>query len=802
MKGIFITGAGAAALQGVSSTLMASGMKPAVPALRGEPVDLDFWHEQVFAAAPDDAQKLRAAINPSRLWDQMASDIFVANIKSEVWGWAGTRCTWLLDYWLEFEPRLNFILVVVSPQQALASALFAQGEPASVDTVVSQWQLIHQELLRFYHRNSKRCLLVDAEDCARNPQALVDRCNQHWQLDLVPADVPEVKVAPHGALGQYLAYQLSKDYPQSTSLQHEILATAARLGLETVNPAEPGAPELAVIVEDYRLLLDRSAEQAQLHQLCSQLETQGATHAQSLAELAGAQQQAVAINAAHQKENELLLLQLHQVQEELEQYVLKSQPLQSQLDAVRQEQQSIFHTAAQERSHQDAIHAALKAELAEAREALRVAEQHNANLQLQLSERHDHEAAQSLLHQKSLTDLAAQHEAALQQDQTQHQHQLKEQQKEGELLLLQLHQVQEELEHYFLQHQDAQQRLATAEQRWLRMLERTPDYCDYESLEVLPTATAGQTHWRIKNLNASGRSLPMIEFKSLLHDGIAGYLIEPASGTTGLLRRWPGVAADQPTVTVLPASISSSVDIVMTDTLRQIATTDWKLLQTLTHLLGKALADPQSIKAPKDFDPQAVRAGLGNLALALHIFPATLRFDDVRLKREQVNPDYEHLWIELTNLSLGNQSWPAFEFRLSCANVRPKHFGGYPKLEFPQTVGQVPFESWFEETYDDFGSKLELRFALPEAMDIGVWQRLSDSDHGFLQALVQQLPAILGSLQSAGTRLKRPWVDWQMLATELQRILTVRCAALQAPVETPPPKPAKSKRSGRKGVAA
>jgi hypothetical protein len=71
-------------------------------------------------------------------------------------------------------------------------------------------------------------------------------------------------------------------------------------------------------------------------------------------------------------------------------------------------------------------------------------------------------------------------------------------------LLQQLHQVQEELEHYFLQHQDAQRQLAAAGQRWQQMMERTPGFCDFESIEVLPSATAGQTHWRIKNFSAAG----------------------------------------------------------------------------------------------------------------------------------------------------------------------------------------------------------------------------------------------------------------------------------------------------------
>jgi hypothetical protein len=208
---------------------------------------------------------------------------------------------------------------------------------------------------------------------------------------------------------------------------------------------------------------------------------------------------------------------------------------------------------------------------------------------------------------------------------------------------------------------------------------------------------------------------------------LAGYLIDNAgadkAGTTaGLLRRWPSAAAGQPSLTVLPAARAGGP---LWPQLQQIATSDWTLLQTLTSLLGRALAAPQMISAPKGFEPQALQAGLGQLAQALDSFAPTLRYDAVRLKREQVNPDYEHLWLGFDNLSLGSQRWAAFEFRLSCANVRPNHFGAHPKLEFPQAQGQTPLEAWFEESYDDFGPKMELRFAMPDAMDIGVWQRLT-----------------------------------------------------------------------------
>jgi hypothetical protein len=105
--------------------------------------------------------------------------------------------------------------------------------------------------------------------------------------------------------------------------------------------------------------------------------------------------------------------------------------------------------------------------------------------------------------------------------------------------------------------------------------------------------------------------------------------------------------------------------------------------------------------------------------------------------------------------------------------VHTDGFGKHPKLEFPEGAGQAPLPSWFADSYDDCGAKLELRLALPEAMDMEVWQKLGTADHKFLTALVMRLPAILLALQSAGTQAKRSWDDWQTMVLELQRILAL-----------------------------
>jgi len=101
-----------------------------------------------------------------------------------------------------------------------------------------------------------------------------------------------------------------------------------------------------------------------------------------------------------QEENELLLLQLHQVQEELEKSFLDSQQLKSELSASQQSSEQL------KQSHE-----------------------------LELKKVH--------------------HELAETQDQKSAER-LKEAEEENELLLLQLHQVQEELEHYFLEYKRLQ----------------------------------------------------------------------------------------------------------------------------------------------------------------------------------------------------------------------------------------------------------------------------------------------------------------------------------------------------------
>ena len=845
MKIICITGDSSAALAQAAGLLLQAGMQAPNPAGRAEPIDMAHWHQQVTAAAFDDAQAPYAIVEPGRLWEQLAGELVMANAKTKVWGWADTLSVWLLDFWAEFEKRQYFVLVCTTLEHTLAQAMTAGTAPGAVQGLVDSWQSHHQHMLQFYHRHPQRCVLVDADDLAAHPLAFVQRCAKQWKMPLdgqaLSAGALTAGPLVTDPLAHYLARDICQGYPQVSSLQGELGATMLPLGEHPIGQA----PVIDTVIAQYQQLAQDAAQLSQdkanlavkLSKLIANNDQLTMASAQLAAEkdaeakarqdaaaqrdaLAGENSELVAARGAmayeksqliaardalaaektalaqtgneQAQENELLLLQLHQVQEELEQYFLQVQDTQKQLEQTRQAGDALAGEKSQLIAARDAL-AKEKADLAAARDAEAKAKQDAAAQRDALAAEKSQlvAARDALAGEKSqliaARDALAAEKAALVQTGN-------EQAQENELLLLQLHQVQEELEHYFLQHQEAQQQKATLEQRWRLMLDRTPGYCHYDSLELLPPladAAPGTQRWRLSGLVTPTHSLASLELHTVVEDQLAGFtLSRGAEGGTSPLLRWPAHAAAQPQLSLMPGGTRDTISQRL-ETLLSLSTSDWALLRTLGQLFVTALQNPAAYRAPAGFAPAPLQAGLAKLLQVMDALPPTVRYDQISLKRAQVSPDYEHLWVCCSKLSFGKQQYPEFEFRLSCANVRPDRFGSHPKLEFPQDVSQAPLPGWFVETYDDFGAKLELRFAQPEAMDMAVWQQLPADDKKFVQALVQRISAMLRSLQDAAPPLKRAWADWQQLARDMQRILTLRAAPppVAVPKAAPAPEP-------------
>jgi hypothetical protein len=94
-------------------------------------------------------------------------------------------------------------------------------------------------------------------------------------------------------------------------------------------------------------------------------------------------------------------------------------------------------------------------------------------------------------------------------------------------------------------------------------------------------------------------------------------------------------------------------------------------------------------------------------------------------------------------------------------------------VEIPRVNGSsAPFETWFEESRDDFGPKMELRFDLnKQFFDLDVWSRVSSEDRAMLISMMGSIPYMLKRMEETGIKISRPWEDWNLLAAGMVEIL-------------------------------
>ena len=344
---------------------------------------------------------------------------------------------------------------------------------------------------------------------------------------------------------------------------------------------------------------------------------------------------------------------------------------------------------------------------------------------------------------------------------------------ENELLLLQLMQAQEELVEYYEQKGDFEKLYLAYKARWERLEKRLPNYLDFGAIEIanvdgvsdVPSIT-----WQVKDFAQSGVALSEFSFVTLLQDGHPGI----------------GLVKDGQHHAFVPKLLGTNKDHLAT--FLGLGTTDFKQLTAAVSILDQLEAlQWKGFESPAQFDLNFWRPSIQTLIAQLKQLPALLRYDEVRLKRELINPDYEHLWLEFRGLSLGALQWKKFEIRLGAALVQNDGFSQYPKFEIPLIDGKTkPFESWYAESQDDSGAKLELRFALEKnVFDVAVWAKLADADKALVLRIIYAMPEALKRLEKQKVGIHRPWVTWIDFATSAVKVLEVNKAVSKLPTPAP-----------------
>ena len=402
--------------ENIETLLKTRGMHPAKPGRREGVLPAEINAMLLKSQHVDLADGAAIAqINPGPIWNGLVMDLLMGNLDQEFWGWSDSQAIYLLDYWKSIDPRLAFLMVYESPYASIARAFKRSNNQLDLDSLkqtISSWVHYNEELLRFFNRNPEYCLLVHSQQIRSNVQACLQevrmRIGAPISMDTTTIDKQEGNNATatkdidaymasseadkeENGLTNYLAQVILQDYPIALQLYDEMQAVASL-------PLGKQAGKGVSVYDAWSGLQDlSSSHQKQLH----------AIEALARKNTEDFEKQLEAVNvdkADKEKENELLLSQLHQVQEELENHYLQNKKQAEIIEQLGCNNTALQTSLKEAENKAEAFFTKIKEQDAK-----------NAEFQNKFKE------------------------------------EINQSKKENELLLLQLHQVQEELEQHYLQ---------------------------------------------------------------------------------------------------------------------------------------------------------------------------------------------------------------------------------------------------------------------------------------------------------------------------------------------------------------
>ena len=725
--------------------LLEAGMASHRPLHRDSSLNISKWHDRLKDSLSIDAAKNtrttdQSALYPGRLWEQLAVDLIVANMDSPTWGWAHSFSVELLDFWSKLDSGIRFVLVC-EDRVHFVSSLIEQGESLnSISKKLDLWERRHQNMLRFHLRHPEISCLVWATQVGNQPDKFIHHLNQVWQVSFrEPTASQHLMVKPNLVLLN-IAQQILAGQPHKSVLEGELLSVIGPVDSVPLNTDV----HTADLLSHYLKLIDRTVEKQQLHQVQEeldkhfveskelkqqvQIETRSKQEAQAKL---GAEQKASADfkkqrdteasskkdvqakNKELQEEADLLLMQLHQVQEELEKHFVESKELKQQVQIeTRSKQEAQAKLGAEQKASAD------------------------------FKKQRDTEAS-------SKKDVQAKN---------------KELQEEADLLLMQLHQVQEELEKHFVENKERQQEVKHLHERWFRAVQKIPALQDFEAIELVSEAgVSDPIRWRINQLNLAGRIYRPFEFQTFFEYGVVGFVFSKDANGSSPLLRWPAIAAQDQELSIIPFK-GHADNPKRIATILQLGTTDWNLIQHLSKMLIYSLENgtlsPTLTKADSLLD------GLFAQQQMFDKLPPLFRFDAIKVLGQQNTLTKSVLAFRLENSGLLGLGANPFEFqlqlnRISNAALQSAH------LIFNEKCAKAPFEQWFSNAKSTKGQLVMALQIDAKGWDPIRWQQLSPSDQHWVQCLLMAFPSMLAVHQAGGAQLIPNFSGWEQAATEL-----------------------------------
>jgi hypothetical protein len=221
--------------------LVSVGLAQALPS-HHDAITTEILYEEIFGSQDltSFTQCIAQQVHPGITQQRLAADLFIKNASQHSWGWADSRSTWLLEFWRDFDRDVRFVLVYSPPELVVAAMLPSRSiTTESVQAAVRSWTVSNSEILRFYYRNSGRCLLVNSHTVEQAKDVFVRQAIDCFDLKLgnLPAE-HEIGRGKDGLIAGVLAKKLIAEEHQALALYEELESAASFGGVSSKLEAE------------------------------------------------------------------------------------------------------------------------------------------------------------------------------------------------------------------------------------------------------------------------------------------------------------------------------------------------------------------------------------------------------------------------------------------------------------------------------------------------------------------------------------------------------------------------------------
>lgn len=351
-------------------------------------------------------------------------------------------------------------------------------------------------------------------------------------------------------------------------------------------------------------------------------------------------------------------------------------------------------------------------------------------------------------------------------------------------LMTNLHQTQELLENQVMELRLTKELLSDYRDLTVSTVNKQPKPWLLESFNIIKHAKFGKKrlsklHCSLKNLFINDVLTPRLNIEIQYTDSMAGIVfLRENTETSTPLKVWPFEQSEALELKCMPTEGSPLAGD--NKILSSLGASDWKLLLAIAEVV-KDRIENDITEVIKSSEREKIVKSLFALEMTLKNWPLMLRYDSSECSGLRTRECYSSLEFKMTNLSIGQTTWSAIDYRLSTVDEVDGEFGVNPRLEFlPSTRHSI--QGWFAESDDDDrGARLELRFALPDLLDIHVWSKLTELDHLLISGIVSNLPRQLTSLINISSTDMR---KWNSLAANIRMILKKNTAPRRTTTQT------------------